>query len=110
MNVHITVPEANMGDVLGDMNTRRARVLGMDQEGHKSIVRAEVLAPKLEDRALFDRELKFVLETPAEVIPELVPEQTIEKKKADFAEEVAEKLARETSGVVAVRNDIRVSG
>jgi elongation factor G len=27
---------------MGDLNTRRARVLGMDQEGNKSIVRAEV--------------------------------------------------------------------
>lgn len=41
-NVTITVPSDNMGDILGDLNTRRARVLGMDQEGTKSIVRAEV--------------------------------------------------------------------
>lgn len=27
---------------MGDLNTRRARVLGMDQDGTKSIVRAEV--------------------------------------------------------------------
>ena len=40
--VLVTVPADNMGDILGDMNTRRARVLGMDQEGSKSIVRAEV--------------------------------------------------------------------
>ena len=40
--VTVTVPADNMGDVLGDMNTRRARVLGMDQEGTKSIVKAEV--------------------------------------------------------------------
>jgi elongation factor G len=31
-----------MGDVMGDLNSRRARVLGMDQEGTKAIVRAEV--------------------------------------------------------------------
>jgi elongation factor G len=30
-----------MGDIMGDENTRRARVLGMDQEGTKSIVKAE---------------------------------------------------------------------
>ncbi|MDX1413688.1 MAG: elongation factor G [Candidatus Promineifilaceae bacterium] len=41
-NVRVTVPSDNMGDVLGDFNTRRARVLGMDQEGTKSIVHAEV--------------------------------------------------------------------
>lgn len=42
MNVRITVPEANMGDVLGDMNTRRARVQGMETERGRSIVTAQV--------------------------------------------------------------------
>ena len=42
MQVSITVPEANMGDVLSDLNTRRARVQGMEQDGGKSIVTAEV--------------------------------------------------------------------
>ncbi len=40
--VTVTVPAENMGDIMGDLNTRRARVLGMDQEGTKSIVKAEV--------------------------------------------------------------------
>ena len=40
--VTVTVPADNMGDILGDMNTRRARVLGMDQEGNKSVIRVEV--------------------------------------------------------------------
>ena len=40
--VTVTVPADNMGDIMGDMNTRRARILGMDQAGTKSIVRAEV--------------------------------------------------------------------
>jgi elongation factor G len=40
--VTVTVPSEQMGDVLGDMNTRRARVQGMDQLGNKSIIRAEV--------------------------------------------------------------------
>jgi elongation factor G len=31
-----------MGDIMGDLNGRRARVLGMDQEGTKAIVKAEV--------------------------------------------------------------------
>lgn len=40
--VTIVVPADNMGDILGDLNTRRAKVLGMDQEGTKSVVKAEV--------------------------------------------------------------------
>ncbi len=42
MNVTITVPEANMGDILGDLNTRRARVQGMNTEKGRSIVTATV--------------------------------------------------------------------
>lgn len=42
MNVKIIVPESNMGDVLGDLNTRRARVQGMDTEKGRSVVTAQV--------------------------------------------------------------------
>jgi elongation factor G len=38
----ITVPEEYMGDVLSDLNTRRAQVLGMDQVGDNSVVTAMV--------------------------------------------------------------------
>ena len=42
VNVKVFVPEANMGDVLGDMNTRRARVQGMETEKGHSIVTVHV--------------------------------------------------------------------
>jgi elongation factor G len=42
MNVRIVVPEANMGDILGDLNTRRARVQGMDTEKGHAVVTAQV--------------------------------------------------------------------
>jgi len=42
MAVKVTVPASNMGDILGDLNTRRARVQGMDSDRGKSIVTAHV--------------------------------------------------------------------
>ncbi len=42
MDVRITVPEAMMGDIMSDLNTRRGRVQGMDTVGFKSVVTAEV--------------------------------------------------------------------
>lgn len=42
MKVQIIVPEANMGDVLGDLNTRRARVQGMESEKGKSTITVTV--------------------------------------------------------------------
>ncbi len=38
----VTVPESNMGDILGDLNSRRARVQGMDTIDNKSVIKAEV--------------------------------------------------------------------
>ena len=42
IEVSVTTPDEYVGDIMGDLNTRRARVLGMDQEGTKSVVKAEV--------------------------------------------------------------------
>jgi len=42
MKIHVIVPEASMGDVLGDLNSRRARVQGMDTQKGKSTVTATV--------------------------------------------------------------------
>jgi len=42
MEAKVTVPEDNMGDILGDFNTRRARVQGMDTQKGRSIVMANV--------------------------------------------------------------------
>ncbi len=42
MNVVVTVPEDNVGDVIGDLNSRRGRPLGMEPKGAVTEVRAEV--------------------------------------------------------------------
>ncbi len=42
MNVRVVVPDANMGDVMGDLNTRRGRVQGTDSEHGNTIIVAHV--------------------------------------------------------------------
>jgi len=42
MNVEITVPDENVGDIIGDLNSRRGRVLGTTPRGHNNVVGAEV--------------------------------------------------------------------
>jgi len=42
MKMEITVPEESMGDVMGDLNSRRGRVLGMDSQGRSQVIKAQV--------------------------------------------------------------------
>ena len=42
MDVKITVPEEYMGDIMGDLNTRRGRVQGMEQVKGKGVITAQV--------------------------------------------------------------------
>jgi elongation factor G len=42
MNVEVYSPEANMGDIMGNLNGRRGKVQGMEQKGNLRIVKAQV--------------------------------------------------------------------
>jgi elongation factor G len=42
MKVEVVTPEANMGDVVGDLNRRRGLILGMDESVSGKVVNAEV--------------------------------------------------------------------
>jgi elongation factor G len=42
MTVSVSVPEAHVGDVIGDLNSRRGRPLGMEPKGSMTEVKAEV--------------------------------------------------------------------
>lgn len=93
MNVRVTVPEGNMGDVLGDLNTRRARVQGMETEHGRSVVTAQVPLAEIQryttdlrsitgGRGVFYMELDHY-----EVVPHHVAEEIIAAKaKEDKAE------------------------
>jgi elongation factor G len=42
MEIEVTVPEENMGDIIGDLNSRRGKVLGVDARGNYQVIRARV--------------------------------------------------------------------
>ncbi|PKO18190.1 MAG: elongation factor G [Chloroflexi bacterium HGW-Chloroflexi-10] len=94
MNVKITVPETNMGDILGDLNTRRARVQGMDTDKGRSVVTAQVpMAEMLRyttqlrsltgGRGIFDMEFDHFERVPAHLQQEIIDahKREIEEKE-----------------------------
>ena len=98
MNVKIIVPEANMGDVLGDLNTRRARVQGMETDKGRSVVSATVpLAEMLRyttqlrsitgGRGIFEMEFDHYENVPAHVQAEIVAVRQKELAKDHKEEE-----------------------
>ncbi|MEK7374792.1 MAG: elongation factor G [Thermodesulfobacteriota bacterium] len=42
VNIMIEIPDEYMGDVIGDLNSRRGKVLGMDSIGHHQIIKGQV--------------------------------------------------------------------
>jgi elongation factor G len=91
MNVKVIVPEENMGDILGDMNSRRARVQGMDTDKGHSTVSAKVpLAEMLRyttdlrsltgGRGIFDMELDHY-----ETVPAHVAQAVIDARQKELA-------------------------
>jgi elongation factor G len=42
MNIRVTIPENFTGDIIGDLNTKRARVQGMNSGGGINIIEAQV--------------------------------------------------------------------
>jgi elongation factor G len=93
MSVRITVPEGNMGDVLGDLNTRRARVQGMETEKGFSVISAQVpLAEMLRystqlrsitaGRGIFTMEFSHY-----ETVPTHIAEQIIADRQKELAKQ-----------------------
>jgi elongation factor G len=91
MTVTVAVPEENVGDVIGDLNSRRGRPLGMEPKGSVTEVKAEVpmaemlsYAPDL--RAItggqgeFTMELARYEEVPAHIAQSVVQETLREQE------------------------------
>jgi elongation factor G len=93
MDVEIIVPETNMGDILGDLNTRRARVQGMDTQRGRSVVTAKVPLAEMQryttdlrsmtgGRGIFSMEFDHY-----ETVPNHIAEGVIAEAKKEKEEE-----------------------
>ena len=91
MNVRVIVPESNMGDILGDLNTRRARVQGMDTEKGRSVVTAQVPLAEMQryttdlrsitgGRGVFQMEFSHY-----EVVPTHIAQDVINARQKELA-------------------------
>ena len=83
MAVEVTTPEDNMGDVIGDLNSRRGLIQAMDERGGLRIVKALVplsemfgyvgdLRSKTSGRASYSMQFDSYAEVPANVAKEII--------------------------------------
>lgn len=83
MKVEVVTPEANMGDVVGDLNRRRGLILGMDENVMGRVVNAEVplsemfgyataLRSATQGRATYTMEFLKYQEAPRNVADEVI--------------------------------------
>lgn len=94
MNMKITVPEETMGDVIGDLNSRRGKVVGVEPKANSQIIRAvvpmsEVLAyasdlrSMTSDRGLFTMEFSHYEEVPGHLSQKIISEAAANHKHAN---------------------------
>ena len=92
MEMEITVPDDAMGDIIGDLNSKRGRVLGMETKGNKQIVKAqaplaEVLkyAPDLRSmtagRGMFTMKFSHYEEVPGQLQEKIIELAKKEKEE-----------------------------
>ena len=90
MNMEIAVPDECMGDVIGDLNSRRGKVLGMDTKGHTQVIKSRVpmsevlkYAPDLRSitsgRGEFHMEFSHYEELPAHLAEKVIKETKASK-------------------------------
>ncbi|TQS46346.1 elongation factor G [Cryptosporangium phraense] len=87
MAVEVTTPEENMGDVIGDLNSRRGQIQAMEERGGARVVRALVplsemfgyvgdLRSKTQGRASYSMQFDSYAEVPQNVAKEIIAKAT----------------------------------
>ena len=83
MEVEVTTPDEYMGDVIGDLNSRRGKVEGMTQRGNSQVIRAQVpmsemfgyatdLRSKTQGRATYSMQFHSYQDVPDSIAEDIV--------------------------------------
>ncbi len=94
MNVEIEVPDSYMGDIIGDLNSKRGRVLGMEPSGKNQIIKAQVplgemarytidLKSITQGRGKFRMEFAQYEEVPAQNADKIIEKARQEREEAE---------------------------
>ena len=90
-SVAVTVPDGYTGDIMGDLNKRRGRILGMEKTGDNQIIQAEVPAAEMLE---YSTDLRSITQGRGsyteefvryEAVPADIQNKVIEKRKAEMA-------------------------
>jgi len=91
MNIKVTVPNDSTGDIIGDLNAKRARVLGMTPEGDKNVIEAQVplaevlryaidLRSMTRGRGTYTMKFNHYEEVPAHITQKIIAERQAQKQ------------------------------
>ncbi len=94
MDMEVVVPEECMGDVMGDLNSRRGRISGMDAKGNNQVIKAQVpmsevlkyasdLTSMTSGRGLFSMEFSHYEEVPANITDKIIEESAKPEEEED---------------------------
>lgn len=94
VNVEIEIPDAYMGDIIGDLNSKRGRVMGMEPAGKKQIVKAQVPLAEMsrytidlksitQGRGKFRMEMDHYEEVPAQDAEKIIAKAKLEKEEKE---------------------------
>ncbi len=93
MSMEVTVPEESMGDVIGDLNSRRGKVLGMNPQDNYQAIKAQVpmsevlkyssdLESMTSGRGFFTMEVSHYEEVPAFQSEKIIEAKKVEKESS----------------------------
>ncbi|MHB2149942.1 elongation factor G [Calditrichota bacterium LG25] len=92
-NIEVRVPDEYMGDVMGDISSRRGRIMGMDRDGRFQVIKAQVPLAELyrysttlrsltQGRGIHKRSFSHYEEVPPDIAQKIIEESKKEQEES----------------------------